>query len=55
MSTVRVRTVYPDDYALSPDCTAGKHVACSGDAWDELWDALSRCECDCHGDLRSAS
>jgi hypothetical protein len=34
---------------LSPDCEAGKHRACSGDAWDVAVDEPRRCECSCHG------
>jgi len=34
----------------SPDCWAGKHRACSGDAWDEDTDAPTPCECPCHQD-----
>lgn len=33
---------------MNPDCAQGKHVACSGQAWD--WDAddLVPCPCPCH-------
>jgi hypothetical protein len=50
VTAVRVRTRYPDDYAVSPDCQVGKHVACSGDAWDVVDDVPTACECDCHDD-----
>lgn len=39
-------------YVLSPDCTAGKHRACSGDAWDVVADEGTGCECDCHPYMR---
>lgn len=34
---------------LSPDCLAGKHAPCSGDAWDTPRDVLTDCRCSCHG------
>lgn len=33
---------------MNPDCVAGKHTACAGDAWDEQADALTSCACSCH-------
>jgi hypothetical protein len=50
MSRVHVdmRVVFPDDRMVSPDCAAGKHVACSGGTWDFEYDAPTACECDCH-------
>jgi len=33
---------------ISPDCTAGKCGACSGDAWDFAKDHRVDCEHDCH-------
>jgi|GEM_PF-2576046 len=36
---------YPN---LSPDCVAGKHRACSGDAWDDDTDSPTLCTCTCH-------
>lgn len=48
MSASYVRTRYPDGYAISPDCQAGKHTACVGEAWDVTEDAPTGCECDCH-------
>jgi hypothetical protein len=36
----------------NPDCRDGKHIACSGDAWDLSADAPTRCRCDCHGGPR---
>ena len=47
---VTVRTVYPDDYAISPDCTAGRHVVCDGEALDVEYRTPTACECDCHQD-----
>lgn len=32
----------------NPDCVAGKHAACAGDAWDEAADGLVGCGCTCH-------
>jgi len=34
---------------VNPDCSAGKHKACSGTAWDDAADALTTCTCSCHG------
>lgn len=34
---------------LSPDCEAGKHTACSGDAWDHQLDAPASCQCPAPG------
>lgn len=34
---------------MNPDCRAGKHAACSGDAWDFGADRPMPCGCDCHG------
>lgn len=33
---------------LDPDCVAGKHPACIGEAWDDEADKPTRCECACH-------
>jgi hypothetical protein len=33
---------------MNPDCTGGKHDACSGTAWDNDADDLILCGCDCH-------
>ncbi len=33
---------------MNPDCEAGKHVACAGDAWDFNTDQPARCTCTCH-------
>ena len=33
---------------MNPDCRAGKHSACAGDAWDEQADAPTTCSCWCH-------
>lgn len=40
---------------VSPDCRAGKHGACVGDAWDDVLDAPAECSCDCHGAHRARS
>lgn len=32
----------------NPDCAAGKHDACNGDAWDGDNDRPTRCTCTCH-------
>lgn len=34
----------------NPDCQAGKHTACSGEAWDDTMDELAACPCLCHSD-----
>jgi len=34
---------------MNPDCEAGKHTACAGDAWDFDTDQPVRCACTCHG------
>lgn len=33
---------------VDPDCKAGKHAACLGDAWDDNFDHIVDCTCDCH-------
>ena len=33
---------------MNPDCAQGKHVACSGQAWDWEADDLVPCPCPCH-------
>lgn len=33
---------------ISPDCTYGKHTACSGEAFDDYADDVTDCQCDCH-------
>lgn len=33
---------------LNPDCRAGSHRACSGDAWSLALDELVPCGCSCH-------
>lgn len=45
--TVRAETMPP-----SPDCQAGKHGSCTGDAWDADADALTACPCTCHQEVR---
>lgn len=35
---------------INPDCRAGKHQACSGDAWDTKLDEPTSCRCLCHGE-----
>ncbi|GAA2237574.1 hypothetical protein GCM10010401_07200 [Rarobacter faecitabidus] len=35
---------------MNPDCAQGKHAACTGDAWNEIADELTACDCDCHQD-----
>ena len=37
-----------DEPPVNPDCQAGKHAACAGDAWDEAMDERVDCECECH-------
>lgn len=39
--------MHPDRH-LSPDCGAGKHGGCSGDAWCDTEDGPADCECTCH-------
>lgn len=34
----------------SPDCAAGKHTGCTGDAWCDTNDLLVACSCGCHLD-----
>ena len=34
---------------IDPDCVAGKHTACLGNAWDNESDMPADCECPCHG------
>lgn len=33
---------------LSPDCSQGKHLACTGPAWDFTTDTETVCSCPCH-------
>jgi hypothetical protein len=33
---------------VNPDCEAGKHRACNGEAWDFTRDELAVCLCPCH-------
>lgn len=33
---------------MNPDCSAGKHPACAGDAWDTTHDQPTHCTCTCH-------
>lgn len=33
---------------IDPDCVAGKHRACRGEAWGEVNDRPAPCECPCH-------
>ena len=35
--------------ALDPDCVAGKHQACIGNAWDDENDEPCDCGCARHG------
>ena len=37
-----------DTAAISPDCRDGKHLACTGDAWDRAADHETSCDCTCH-------
>jgi hypothetical protein len=36
------------DGAFNPDCEAGKHHVCPGDAWDSEADEPTDCACECH-------
>ena len=40
----------PVSLRRNPDCAAGKHGSCSGDAWDPrpAYDCRIECECICH-------
>jgi hypothetical protein len=33
---------------INPDCLAGKHHVCPGDAWDDDADEPTECVCECH-------
>jgi hypothetical protein len=35
---------------VNPDCWAGKHTACARDAWDQVHDEPTACQCRCHGE-----
>jgi len=39
---------------VNPDCKAGKHDACFGDAWDFEKDQPAPCECNCHTERNAA-
>jgi hypothetical protein len=43
------------DNHLSPDCLAGKHKACRGDAWCFEDDRPAECLCACHADYDAAT
>lgn len=30
---------------ICPECAAGKHVNCSGDAWNDETDQIDTCQC----------
>jgi hypothetical protein len=32
--------------SICPECVAGKHRNCNGDAWDEVNDRVTTCDCD---------
>jgi hypothetical protein len=34
--------------STNPDCAAGKHGSCAGDAWDDVADERVTCDCRCH-------
>ena len=36
---------------MNPDCIKGSHRACSGDGWDETFDAWTPCPCECHREV----
>jgi hypothetical protein len=38
----------PPRLTLDPDCVAGKHHACLGNAWDHDTDMPTDCACACH-------
>jgi len=40
------------EVTMNPDCWAGKHQACSGDAWNEVEDVPAPCVCPCHEEPR---
>jgi hypothetical protein len=44
-----------NDNHLNPDCEAGKHGACHGDAWSIEDDRPVDCECACHIDLQDVA
>lgn len=39
---------------LGPDCAAGKHHACRGEAWDHQADQETACTCICHEEATAA-
>ncbi len=40
---------------MNPDCAAGKHKACAGDAWDDFADGRVQCSCPCHSPSPTAT
>ncbi|WP_205529090.1 hypothetical protein [Microbacterium halotolerans] len=46
----RTTTDTARDAPRSPDCVAGKHRACGGDAWDDAADDVCDCRCGCHSE-----
>ncbi|MWV50077.1 hypothetical protein GRS96_12435 [Rathayibacter sp. VKM Ac-2803] len=38
-----------DEPILNPECRDGKHTNCRLDAWDNVKDAETDCQCPCHG------
>lgn len=43
-----IQRVYRLQPPIDPDCRAGKHDACLGQAWDEEADEQVPCGCPCH-------
>jgi hypothetical protein len=48
-------SVFVLDNRMNPDCVAGSHKACRGDAWSIEDDRACDCECSCHIDVQEAA
>lgn len=48
VADARLELTSPRSVQVNPDCKAGKHDACNGDAWDTVKDAVTECPCTCH-------
>lgn len=45
----------PSPLAINPECQAGKHRVCFGQALDDTTDQIVACECECHTPLKEQS
>ena len=50
MSNDKLAATLHDGNPIDPDCRDGKHRACLGETWDDVYDRPAECGCPCHSE-----